>query len=113
MMETDADLIFQEPQQQIIQEVIDQIEKDFGILGFTFENHPYSKIEQLLPELHDCIEKAQNEQHGKWMKVVYRVDLTEKQYRFVQNLGGSTPANMAKAVILREFQKVQNRKFYS
>jgi hypothetical protein len=47
------------------------------------------------------------------MKIVYRVDLTEKQYKFVQNLGGSTPLNMAKAVVLREFQKVKNRLIYS
>jgi hypothetical protein len=47
------------------------------------------------------------------MKVVYRVDLTEKQYKFVQRMGGSTPENMAKAVVLREFQKVYTRKHFS
>jgi hypothetical protein len=47
------------------------------------------------------------------MKVVYRVDLTEKQYKFVQRMGGNTPENMAKAVVLREFQKVYTRKHLS
>ena len=67
----------------------------------------------LIPELELAIEQLQQQNHSKWMKIVYRVDLTEKQYKFVQKMGGSTPLNMAKAVILREFQKVKNRLLYS
>jgi hypothetical protein len=67
----------------------------------------------LIPELEMAIEQLQQQNHSKWMKIVYRVDLTEKQYKFFQKMGGSTPLNMAKAVILREFQKVKNRLLYS
>jgi hypothetical protein len=47
------------------------------------------------------------------MKIVYRVDLTEKQYRFVKALGGDSDENLAKAVVLREFQKIITRERYS
>jgi hypothetical protein len=113
MTDQEANLVFQEPELKVIQEVILQIEKDFGMAGFEFSNAPYLKLESLIPELEYIIAKLQQENHSKWMKIVYRVDLTEKQYKFVQNLGGSTPLNMAKAVILREFQKVKNRLIYS
>ena len=113
MTENEAHLVFQEPELKVIQEVISQIEKDFGMVNFEFTNAPYVKLELLIPELESIIAHLQQENHSKWMKIVYRVDLTEKQYKFVQNLGGSTPLNMAKAVILREFQKVKNRLLYS
>lgn len=113
MMDPEVNLIFQEPEEQIIQKVIEQIEKDFGMASFEFKNAPYPKIEMLIPELEFAIEQLQQQNHSKWMKIVYRVDLTEKQFKFVQKMGGSTPLNMAKAVILREFQKVKNRLLYS
>lgn len=113
MNEQEANLIFQEPEAKLIQDVVIQIEKDFGMSGFEFKNAPYSKLELLIPELEAIIFELQQNNHSKWMKIVYRVDLTEKQYKFVQNLGGSTPLNMAKAVVLREFQKVKNRLLYS
>jgi len=113
MTDQEAYLVFQEPELKVIQEVILQIEKDFGMVGFEFSNAPYLKLESLLSELESIIANLQQENHSKWMKIVYRVDLTEKQYKFVQNLGGSTPLNMAKAVVLREFQKVKNRLIYS
>ena len=112
MTDREANLVFQEAELKLIQEVISQIEKDFGMASFEFINAPYLKLEMLIPELEFKIAHLQKENHSKWMKIVYRVDLTEKQYKFVQNLGGSTPLNMAKAVILREFQKVKNRHLY-
>lgn len=109
MTEPEVNIVFQEPEEKIILKVIEQIEKDFGMATFEFQHAPYAKIEHLIPELESVISTLQRENHGKWMKIVYRVDLTEKQYKFVQNMGGNTPLNMAKAVILREFQKVKNR----
>lgn len=109
MTEPEVNIVFQEPEEKVILQVIEQIEKDFGMASFEFKNAPYLKIEQLIPELETIISDLQRDNHSKWMKIVYRVDLTEKQYKFVQSMGGSTPLNMAKAVILREFQKVKNR----
>jgi hypothetical protein len=97
----------------LILEVMEQIEKDFGLMGFTFTTTNPLNLESLLPELTECVAQLQQHHHGTWMKVVYRVDLTEKQYKFVQRMGGNTPENMAKAVILREFQKVYTRKHFS
>ncbi|MBM3438934.1 MAG: hypothetical protein ACKOXR_00060 [Bacteroidota bacterium] len=99
--------------QELILGVKDQIEKDFGLMGFTFSVALPLNLEALLPELTECIAQLQQHHHGTWMKVVYRVDLTEKQYKFVQRMGGNTPENMAKAVVLREFQKVYTRKHFS
>lgn len=111
-MSNDFDLLLKSDQEKFIDEVVFQIEKDFGMAGFQFEKAPYLHLEDLIDELKLKIESIKTEQPSLWMKIVYRVDLTEKQYRFVQVMGSSTPENMAKAVILREFQKVANRKNY-
>lgn len=99
--------------QEMVMDVKNQIEKDFGLMGFEFSETCYPLLESLLLELTNCIATLQSQHHGTWMKVVFRVDLTEKQYKFVQRMGGNTPENMAKAVVLREFQKVYTRKHLS
>lgn len=90
-----------------------QIEKDFGISGFLFSGDDYTDLASLFPELLLVVENLRTHRNSDWMKIVYRVDLTEKQYKFVQKMGGDTHENMAKAVLLREFQKVQTRKQHS
>jgi len=95
-----------------LEDVKFQIEKDLGLGGFTFKNDSYTKLEDFLIELTDFVKKIRSEHHSKWMKIVYRVDLTPKQYKFVQQMGGDTDDNMAKAILLRIFQKVQTRKNY-
>jgi len=93
-----------------LEDVKFQIEKDLGLGGFTFKSNSYSKLENFLPELTEFVQMIRSSHHSKWMKVVYRVDLTPKQYKFVQKMGGDTDENMAKAILLRIFQKVQTRK---
>jgi hypothetical protein len=88
-----------------------QIEKDFGLAGFLF-SEDISSWEALLDELAQAIKILRGRNDGTWMKVVFRVDFTEKQYRFVKELGGDSDENLAKAVILREFQKIITREQY-
>lgn len=95
-----------------LDEVKFQIEKDLGIAGFEFQQASYLNLEELLPELIEAVTRVRTQSPEKWMKIIYRVDLTEKQYRFVQAMGGDTHENMAKAIVLRCFQKVHTRKNY-
>jgi len=89
-----------------------QIEKDFGLAGFEFTGDIIT-WEALIEALTKSIETIRTRNSSQWMKIVYRVDLTEKQYRFVKALGGDSHENLAKAVVLREFQKVLTRERYS
>lgn len=88
-----------------------QIDKDFALSGLSLsENTP--TWPKLIEELSSIISVIRSRNDGSWMKIVYRVDLTEKQYRFVKSLGGDSDENLAKAVILREFQKIITRERY-
>ncbi len=95
---------------EFLESVAFQIEKDFGMIGFEFKQRPYTSLESMIPELELAIEDVRSKQPSLWMKIVFRVDLTEKQYRFAQGLQGEPAENLAKGVILREAQKVYTRK---
>ncbi|MBS3913777.1 MAG: hypothetical protein KG003_04715 [Bacteroidetes bacterium] len=90
-----------------------QIEKDLGLTGFqyAFEGAPVD-LPSLVPELQEIIDKLKSNNSGDLMKIVYRVDLTEKQYKKVSAMPGEWAENLAKAIVLREFQKVVIRKRY-
>lgn len=95
---------------EFLEDVAFQIEKDFGMIGFEFMQKPYNSLESMIAEVEEAIESIRTTQPSLWMKIVFRVDLTEKQYRFAKGLHGETSANLAKGVILREAQKVYTRK---
>ena len=84
-----------------------QIEKDLGLSGFAYSWQDTPKdLTTLVPELSDKLEQLRNSGSSDIMKIVYRVDLTEKQYKKVSNMPGEWYENMAKAIVLREFQKI-------
>ncbi|MFN5890360.1 MAG: hypothetical protein ACK448_08195 [Bacteroidota bacterium] len=95
---------------EFLEEVAFQIEKDFSLIAFELKFKPYNSLESMIGEVESAIESVRHTQPNLWMKIVYRVDLTEKQYRFAKGLHGETSANLAKGVILREAQKVYTRK---
>lgn len=99
--------------EEFLEAVAFQVEKDFGLMGFEFHHRPYANLESMLPELEIAVDHARTKQPALWMKIVYRVDLTEKQYRFAQGMQGETSANLAKGVLLREAQKVYTRKKFA
>lgn len=84
-----------------------QIEKDLGLAGFSYPEMADPKdLTQLVPAVADKMEQLRSSGSSDIMKIVYRVDLTEKQYKKVCNMPGDWHLNMAKAIVLREFQKI-------
>lgn len=91
-----------------------QIEKDLGLCGFVYANVDQpSSLPELVPELSEKIEQLRNAGSSDLMKIVYRVDLTERQYKKVSAMPGLWHENLAKAIVLREFQKIIIRKKFS
>lgn len=90
-----------------------QLEKDAGIADFTFKNSSYPDLPSLVTELSYFFEQLQQNNPAALMRVVNRVDLSEQQYRKVKAMPGDFCINLAKASVLRAFQKVLIRKKYS
>lgn len=89
-----------------------QIEKDLALSSFTYSIEQPDNLQQLVPELHNKIAELKEKNSADIMKIVYRVDLTEKQYKKVAAMEGDWAQNLAKAIVLREFQKIIIRSKY-
>lgn len=91
-----------------------QIEKDLGLSGFAYVHLEHPKnLPEMVPELAMKIEELKEKGSSDLMKIVYRVDLTERQYKKVSAMPGLWHENLAKAIVLREFQKIIIRKKFS
>jgi hypothetical protein len=99
---------------ELLMQVKLQIEKDMGLTGFqySFTETPID-LPTLVPELALKIEDMRNKTSSDLMKIIYRVDLTERQYKKVSAMPGEWSENLAKAIVLREFQKVVIRKKFN
>lgn len=90
-----------------------QLEKDTGIADFSFTEENYNDLPALVHELMAFYEHLEQSNPAALMRVVNRVDLSEQQYRKVKSMPGNFCENLAKASVLRAFQKVLIRKKYS
>lgn len=99
---------------EILEKVKLQIEKDLGLCGFQYPAHFQAvNLPVFVPDLKEKIEQLKSVNSGDIMKIVYRVDLTEKQFKKVSQMPGDWCENLAKAIVLREFQKIVIRNRFS
>lgn len=98
---------------EVLEKVKAQIEKDLALCGFQYSFQTAADLPALVPELSTKMAELKQRNSSDIMKIIYRVDLTEKQYRKVVEMPGEWCDNMAKAIVLREFQKIVIRKKFS
>jgi hypothetical protein len=98
------------PDADILKATKEQLEKDVGIADFTFQAETYDDLPSMVSELQVFMEDLQQKNPASLMRVVNRIDLSESQYRKVKTMPGDFTENLAKASVLRAFQKVVLRK---
>ena len=98
------------PDADILLATKNQLEKDVGIADFVFKEETYPNLPAMVAELQVFMEDLQQKNPAALMRVVNRIDLSESQYRKVKTMPGEFTENLAKASVLRAFQKVVIRK---
>jgi hypothetical protein len=98
------------PDADILKATKEQLEKDVGIADFTFQEETYDDLPSMVSELQIFMEDLQQKNPAALMRVVNRIDLSESQYIKVKTMPGDFTENLAKASVLRAFQKVVLRK---
>lgn len=101
------------PTADMLQGTRDQLAKDLSIADFTFPEKEYHDLPSIVHEVAAFFELLQTQNPAALMRAVNRVDLSESQYRKVKSMPGDFCQNLAKAAVLRAFQKVIIRKKYS
>ncbi len=107
------ELELHKPDAEMLQATMAQLEKDVGIADFSFAKEQYHNLPDMVAELYGFFQQLQEQQPASLMRVVNRIDLSETQYRKVKAMPGEFTENLAKAAVLRAFQKVLLRKKWS
>lgn len=100
----------------IIQELISQIKKDFGMFGeeITFSEFTDESYFALFMQLNDFLTLTYSRQTEKLYPILYRIDISEKDIKKAIN----SPQNndfmgtITELIILKELQKVIIRQYY-
>lgn len=96
-------------------EIAAQIAKDFGVCGIdlVFPAIPMKEPrEELFDVLYPVIRLILKEQPSLMLKIIYRVDISERQFgaQMGEKLGDIAYTTLAQMIINRETQKVMLRK---
>ena len=112
-MNENTELEQQNPSAEMLRETVMQLEKDLGIAGFCFTTKIFNTLPAVALEIAAFFDTLEQSNPAALMRAVNRVDLSENQYRKVKTMPGNFCENLAKAAVLRAFQKVHMRKKFS
>ena len=95
----------------ILDETVKQIQKDFAFfsLNIVFSGNKNSAYEELFNQIQPHIKKLMDEDYQKFLSLLYRIDINEKQLR-TEN---EQTKHITELIIKRCLQKVVFRKLYS
>lgn len=95
---------------EILQKVIQQLNKDLSMCGYEYEFREDTNIDALIDEFEQWTIAKLEKDDDQLMNFLYRVDVNQKKI-FSQD--GLPQINFVKQVLLRELQKVVLRSQYS
>ena len=99
----------------IIQETVNQIKKDFNNIEIVLTGNAELAFDEIRRQIIPLIKKMHSgDKHG-FQTLLYRVDVSEKDFQLVLSKSNSTEFydDVAEMIIRREFQKVLTRKYFS
>ncbi|MDA8896264.1 hypothetical protein N9J24_02685 [Bacteroidia bacterium] len=104
----DKDLLKYFERQEFKQDLRFQLEKDIEGAADVLEGCDMDSFEHiydlLLPLTEDCMKDT-----TRWMRIINRVDLNERQLKNISSMEGSYSEKMTKAILMRVFQKIALR----
>ena len=101
----------------LIKDTANQIIKDFDMFGLEikFSGNAYNAYEELFEQIEPKINQLINTNQSKFMRVLYRIDLSDVQINKAINENSSETfsAIISDLIIKRELQKVVIRKQFN
>ena len=100
----------------LLQDTANQIIKDFEMFGMEikFSGNQYNAYEELFNQIEPHIKKLIDNNHQKFMGILYRIDLSDEQIKkaMEQNSFESFSEIITDLIMKRELQKVVIRAHY-
>lgn len=103
-------------QEDIIQQTVQQIVKDFSMfgMGIYFSGNMTMAYEEVLRQLTGFMEMLVHNDFHKLLSLLYQIDLSDQTIVEAENANPDIPRHelMAELIVHRELQKVVMRNYY-
>jgi len=109
-----TELLVQIDQTSLYEDLVNQLNKDFEIIGTAVNFSETENPKDLLEFLQEVISELLEKHFDVFLNLLYRIDINEHQIKTIINqLADDTEQQIAFLILKREWQKVWFKKFYS
>ena len=110
-----SDLIKYTRRIDLLSLTVDQIKKDFNLYGMeiSFSGNGDSAYDELIAQIKPYIEILITSNYGKFLTLLYRIDVPEKKLaEIILNSKDTMALEISDLIIKRELQKIVLRTYY-
>ena len=109
-----TELLVQIDQTSLYEDLVNQLNKDFEIIGTTVNFSESKNPKDLFEFLQEVISELLEKHFDVFLNLLYRIDINEYQIKTIINqIADDTEQQIAFLILKREWQKVWFKKFYS
>jgi regulator of sigma D len=109
-----TELLVQIDQTLLYEDLVNQLNKDFEIIGTAVNFSETKNPKDLFEFLQEVISELLEKHFDMFLNLLYRIDINEYQIKTIINqLADDTEQQIAFLILKREWQKVWFKKFYS
>ena len=111
---TNTELLIQIETNSLYQDLVNQLNKDFEIIGTAVNFSETENPTDLLEFLQEVIAELLEKHFDVFLNLLYRIDINENEIKSIINeIAEDTEQQIAFLILKREWKKVWFRKFYS
>ncbi len=109
-----TELLVQIDQTLLYEDLVNQLNKDFEIIGTAINFSETENPKDLFEFLQEVILELLEKHFDVFLNLLYRIDINENQIKTIINqLADDTEQQIAFLILKREWQKVWFKKYYS
>ena len=109
-----TELLVQIDQTSLYEDLVNQLNKDFEIIGTAVNFSETENPKELFEFLQEVISELLEKHFDVFLNLLYRIDINEYQIKTIINqIADDTEQQIAFLILKREWQKVWFKKFYS
>jgi regulator of sigma D len=109
-----TELLVQIDQTLLYEDLVNQLNKDFEIIGTAINFSETENPKDLFEFLQEVISELLEKHFDVFLNLLYRIDINENQIKTIINqLADDTEQQIAFLILKREWQKVWFKKYYS
>jgi regulator of sigma D len=109
-----TELLVQIDQTLLYEDLVNQLNKDFEIIGTAVNFSKTENPKDLFEFLQEVISELLEKHFDVFLNLLYRIDINENQIKTIINqLADDTEQQIAFLILKREWQKVWFKKYYS